>query len=941
MNPTQPKVYVLDTHSIIFQMFHAIPHMSSPNGRPTNAVFGVVRDLMNIFEQVKPEYFLCAFDLSGPTFRDELSPSYKKNRTPPPDELVAQIPMIEEVLKCMNIPHLAKEGYEADDVMATIARIGEEQGYQVVLCTTDKDCRQLITDHVSLYNLRKKLFFDAQTLKEEWGITPQQVIDYQSLVGDSADNVKGVKGIGEKTAAKLLNDFGSIDNILVRLNEVKPQRIQDAIRESYQSGELELARKLVTLNRNVPLTIDWEGWYRRAWNYEKLYELFVEFGFKTHANRVKSIMRELGQNRNANALFVAGETPISSQPVTLFPESLNDPQGIQAEEWGHPTYHLINTPEKFTGFFNQLCQQREFVFDLETTGLDPLQCELVGLAFCWSAKEAYYLPVKGPSSEPILNQSIILEQLKPIFENPEIKKANHNIKYDWIVLKNHNIEVNGIHGDSMLAHYLLNSGERTHGLDELTLKYFKHENISIEQLIGKGKKQITMDMVSTAQVCDYAAEDADAAWRLKQRLEPELDKHQLRKVYDEIEIPLITILAEMQYHGIRIDVDYLKQLSVQMQNQIDQIEKEIHKCAGHTFNIASLKELRTVLFDEMKLPVYKRTTTTNEPSTDQETLEILASEGHEVPAKLITHRQISKLKNTYVDALPALINPKTMRIHSSFNQTIASTGRLSSSEPNLQNIPARSDMGREIRQAFLPEKGWKLVTADYSQIELRMLAHLSKDPHLVEAYIQKQDIHNQVAAQVFNVKPDQVTKDMRRVAKTINFGVIYGMSATGLAQRLSIKQTEAKKFIDDYFARFPKVLEYQQALLKKTRALGYVTSIMGRKRSFDPSQIRPHSSYENRNGIEREIINMEIQASAADLIKLAMIRISQKLKENSFRAKLLLSVHDELVLEAPPQEAIVITRLIKDEMINAMKLDVPIEVAVSTGPNWLEMTELK
>ncbi len=954
MSSSKQKVYVLDTHAIVFQMFHAVPHMSSPNGRPTNAVFGVVRDLMNIFEEIKPDYFLCAFDLAAPTFRDELSPIYKKNRPAPPDDLVAQIPMIREVLDDMNVPHLALEGYEADDVMATIARAGEERGYEVILCTTDKDCRQLITENVLLYNLRKKIFFDALTLKNDWGITPQQVIDYQALVGDSADNVKGVKGVGEKTAAKLLNEFGNIDGIIAKIDEVKPPRIQAAIRESHQSGELDLARRLVTLNKNIPMNLDWEAWFRRPWNYDKLYELFVEFGFKSHANRVKSAMKGAGTAKNFNLLEALGEAPTpkaAPAPVTLFPETAEGVEEMGGEEfpfgalapeegWGG-VYHLVDTPEKFADFLGKLGEQSEFVFDLETTGLDPLQCDLVGLAFSWVEKEGYYLPVKGPITDPVLDKGEVLAQLKPIFENAEVSKSNHNIKYDWLVLKNNGITLQGIQGDSMLAHYLLNSSDRTHGLDDLTLKLFKHNNIHIEELIGKGKKQITMDMVPTAKVCEYAGEDADAALRLKHRLEPDLDKQKLRPVYDELEIPLITVIGEMEYHGIRVDTTYLTQLSQQMQTQLEGLEKEIYEIAGHEFNIASLKELRVVLYDEMKLTVHKRTITTNEPSTDQETLEILAGEGHAVPSKLIQHRQVSKLKSTYVDALPTMVNPNTKRVHSSFNQTVAATGRLSSSDPNLQNIPARTDMGREIRQAFLPAEGWKILTADYSQIELRLLAHLSKDPQLLEAYAQKQDIHNQVASQVFNVKPEEVTKDMRRVAKTINFGVLYGMSATGLAQRLSIKQPEAAKFISDYFARFPKVLDYQQALLKKTRATGYVTSIKGRKRTFDPAQIRPKSTFENRNGIEREAINMEIQASAADLIKIAMLRIHNKLKENSFRTRMLLSVHDELVFECPPQETIVVSRLIKDEMINSMRLDVPLEVAVSSGPNWLDLTEIK
>ena len=519
-------------------------------------------------------------------------------------------------------------------------------------------------------------------------------------------------------------------------------------------------------------------------------------------------------------------------------------------------------------------------------------------------------------------------------------KVNQNVKYDWLVLKSHGVEVRGVAGDSMVAHYLLHPGARSHGLDELTRVYFQHENISITELIGKGKGQKRMDEVPTARVCAYAAEDADAAWRLAGRLEADVEREGLRKLYDGLEVPLIEVLTEMESDGVRLDVPFLNTLSVQMADQLTRIESDIHAVAGKSFNIASLKQLREVLFADLKLPILKRTDKTNEPSTDEDTLEKLAAKGFELPRRLIEHRRISKLKGTYVDALPALVNPKTGRLHTSFNQAVTETGRLSSSDPNLQNVPARSDQGRQIRQAFVPREGWVLVTADYSQIELRLLAHFSGDDALRQAFAEDRDIHTAVAAQINKVPESEVTSDMRRVAKTVNFGVIYGMSAHGLGDRLGIERKEAEQFIDAYFARYPKVLDYQDALLANCRKTGRVGSILGRHRAFDPQAIRARSSYQNRSQAEREAINMEIQASAADLMKKAMLGVFRRLRGERRAARMLLSVHDELVFEVPPGEVADVTRLVREEMTGAMNLGVPLKVDVAAGPNWLNVEEV-
>lgn len=955
--PESPAtLYVIDAHALIYRMFHALAPMTSPDGRPTNATFGFTRDLLCIFDEIKPTYLVCAFDPPGGTFRDTIFPDYKKTRSPAPDDLIAQIPMIQSVMEAMRIPVLTVLNYEADDVMATLAHHGHEKGIEVYLCTNDKDCRQLLTERVRMYDLRKKTTLGPAELLADWGITPEQAVDFQALIGDSVDNVPGVVGVGEKTATKLLQAYGTLDNLVSKATEIKQAKQRENLLKAIETGDLERSRTLVRLERNVPMPLEWDKWRRQPWDNERLLGLFEEFGFRGYAARVRTAIKSAGDKapiapKNAELLAALG---LDAPMAAAKPKSGNlfaDPDEDPDSPFDHPppapppdnwnaTYTLVDTPEAFDRFLTQLKAQPRFCFDLETTGLDALQCDIVGLAFSWKEREGYYLPVRGPLGDNVLPGETTLAALKPIFEDPAIQKVNQNVKYDLLVLKSHGVDVRGVAGDSMLAHYLLHSGERSHNLDELTRKYLGHENISITELIGKGKNQKRMDQVPVARVFTYAAEDADASWRLTEMLEPQLEPMGVRTLYDTVEVPLIGVLAEMEATGIRIDVPYLKRLSEQMAIRLAALEKEIHELAGREFNIASLKQLREVLYVGLGLPVLKKTDLTGEPSTDQETLEKLAVLGHPVPRKIIEHRQISKLKGTYVDALPALVNPKTGRLHTSYNQTVAATGRLSSSDPNLQNIPARTDLGREIRQAFIPREGWQLVTADYSQIELRLLAHFSGDENMRAAYAENRDIHTQVAGEIFGVPPEAVTSDMRRVAKTVNFGVIYGMSAHGLAERLGIDRREADRFIGNYFARFSAVLTYQDNLLRKAREQGCVKSILGRQRKFDPSAIRAKSTYQSRNQGEREAINMEIQASAADLMKLALLNVSRKLKEEGLSARMLLTVHDELVFEAPVAETAALAALVRREMTEAMTLSVPLVVDVSAGPNWLDGEEL-
>jgi DNA polymerase-1 len=957
-------LFLVDAHSLIFQVFHAIPEMSSPSGLPTNALFGFTRDMLYLRTEKKPDYLVCAFDLPGPTFRSDLYADYKAHREAPPVDLTSQIPLIHQMLAALHVPELSVAGYEADDILATLARAGARRDLKVFVCTSDKDCRQLIDGRVQLFNLRKHTVFGREELQADWSVSPEQVVDFQALVGDSVDNVPGVSGIGPKTAGKLLQEFGTLDKLLEAAAELakagaaaKKQgsltpRLAQTIAEAGE--KVALSRRLVRLADDLDMPLDWDAWRVQEPDVPRLLALFKEWGFRSFADQVRNTF-----GLRAPALTTAGKRAApaltgaarrsTGQPVQgeLFPGEFDGAEepplepaevdGSLAAEWD-ATYHLVDTPEKFEAFAKELIKQQRFAIDLETTSLEPRRAELVGLAFCWQAGEAWYLAVCGPAGCPVLDPARTLERLRPVLENPAVAKVNQNIKYDQLVLREHGINLAGVVGDPMVADYLLYAGERSHSLEDLAARYLNHRVIPIEELIGKGKKQLAMEQVPPEKIAVYSGEDADAAFRLHELLAPQVSAAGLGQLYEDVEIPLIEVLAELEFNGVRLDLELLGSLSVDMEKQLAQIEREIHGLAGREFNIASPKQLREVLFDDLKLPTRRRTGVTGEASTDQETLEKLAALGHELPKKIIEHRQIAKLKGTYVDALPNLVNPKTGRVHASFNQTVAATGRLSSSDPNLQNIPVRTEQGRQIRQAFLPEAGWVLLTADYSQVELRLLAHFCGDEHLRRAFAEDQDIHSVVAAQVFGVDERDVSADMRRMAKTVNFGIIYGMSDYGLAQRLGIPREEAAAFIKAYFERYPKVLDYQQQLLSNCRKTGHVGTILGRRRAI--SGIRGNTTYQQRNQPEREAINMEIQGSAADLMKKAMLNIHRGLRLSKFQARMLLTVHDELVFEVPPAELKPVAELVEDEMTGALDLEVPLKVDVAAGPNWLDVEEV-
>ena len=953
-------IYLVDAHSLIFQVFHAIPAMTSPSGLPTNAVFGFVRDLLYLRRR-KPDYLVCAFDRPEPTFRSELFPDYKAHRESPPDDLVSQFPLIYRATEALNIPVVSHTRYEADDVLATLARAAAKRGLDVYLCTSDKDCRQLIDDHVRLYNLRKHQEFGRAELLEDWGVTPEQVVDLQALVGDAVDNVPGVPGVGVKTAAKLLQEFGTLDNLLANVDRVAGAKRKENLRSARPI--IDMSRQLVRLADDVPVALDWDAWRLRDIDAPRMLELCREFGFRTLAGEIRDLTKtaepaaQPGLFPDGDELFPFGANAASgrrepageeNQPAHAGRSPVSAEAAPTASVPWFQDYHLIDTQEKFEGFYGQLSGQKRFAFDLETTSLRPLEAEIVGLAFSWRPGEAWYLAVRGPEGAAVLDPTETLERLRQVFEDPAVAKLNQNIKYDLLVLRGRGVEVRGVSGDPMVADYLLHSGERSHNLEELARRYLNHPVIPIEDLIGKKTKkqpQLRMDQVPVDKVAVYSGEDADAAWRLGLHLESRLDGSPLRTLYDGVEVPLIEVLAELEYNGIRLDVPLLKRLSGDMARQLERIEKEIYELAGRPFNIGSLPQLRKVLFEELKLPVQGKTGVTGAPSTDQESLEKLAAldvPGSALPRKILEQRQIAKLKSTYVDALPEMVNPDTGRIHASFNQTVAATGRLSSSDPNLQNIPVRREQGREIRQAFLPAVGWRLLTADYSQIELRLLAHFTGDEALQRAFAEDRDVHTAVAAEIFGVDEQLATTEMRRMAKTVNFGVIYGMSGHGLAVRLGISRDEANRFIDAYFAKYPKVLDYQARLLKECRKTGYVSTILGRRRRIDG--VRPTSTYQQRNQPEREAINMEIQGSAADLIKLAMLHIHRRLRRDGLKSRMLLQIHDELVFEAPPAELDRLAALVREEMTTPLEkelgLRTPLKVDLAAGPNWLDVDEM-
>jgi DNA polymerase I len=925
---TKKKLFLLDAYALIYRSYYAFirnPRFNS-KGMNTSAIFGFVNTLEEILKKEKPTHIAVVFDPPFPTFRNEMYTEYKANREETPEDIRKSVPIIKQIIEAYNIPILEVPGFEADDVVGTTAALAEKNGFVTYMMTPDKDFCQLVTEKILIYKPTR-----SGNEAEVWGIDevkknfqvsePSQVIDVLGLWGDASDNVPGAPGIGEVTSKKLIGEFGSIEKLYENLEKLKP-KVQEILLNNKE--KIELSKKLVTIKQDVPLKVDFDSLRSREINAEAIKALFEELEFKTLMQRI--IPNGTAPRENAIQGMLFGSETAEQEIETTREESYKNLATI--ENTKHD-YRIVQTAEGRKSLISRLSGQKSFCFDTETSGLEVHTSTLVGLSFCFQPQEAWYVPVPDDFPEA----KALLEEFRPVMENANIEKVGQNIKFDILALKKYGIKVNGPLFDTMLAHYLLQPDLR-HNLNYLAEIYLGYQPVSIEELIGKkGKNQMNMRDVDLEKVKEYAAEDADITWQLKERLEKELQENKLIKLFQEIEMPLINVLAEMEWAGIRIDSNILETYAVELNAEADKIEKEIFDMAGMQFNLQSPKQLGEVLFEKMKIISNPSRTKTKQYSTGEDVLEKIADK-HPIIAKILDYRGLKKLVSTYVEALPKLVNSETGKIHTSFNQAIASTGRLSSTNPNLQNIPIREERGREIRKAFVPSDDKHiLLAADYSQIELRLMAHMSGDEAMIEAFRNSEDIHAATAAKIHGLKQDEVTREMRSQAKTANFGIIYGISAFGLSQRLNISREEAKKLIDGYFATYPGVKAYMDKNIHLARENGFVETIMGRKRSL--------SDINSRNAIvrgmaERNAINAPIQGSAADIIKLAMIRIRNRFEKENIHSKLVLQVHDELVFDLLKIELEAVKKIAREEMENAVSLSVPLTVDLGTGENWLE-----
>ena len=892
-------VYVIDCFSLIYQVFFGMPPMTGPAGQPINAIYGFVRDIADLLQRKTPTHIIAVFDAPGDVFRHELYPAYKENRDPMPDDLRDQIPPIKRMLAAMGIRCLELVGFEADDIMATLAEQSDVRGNKCFLVTSDKDCRQLLSDNVQMYNIRKDSYFDAGDLHDVWGVRPDQVVDFQSLVGDSVDNVPGVKQIGAKTATALLQEFGTLEDVLDNAQTLKAKNRRENLMNGREDAML--SRELVRLDRNVPIEFTWSSAVVSDVDVEQVTTLCDEFGFRTLRERL-----------------------LSSQTKPT------------AAVW-EVEYVTITSVEQLENVLREITSEHVLSIDTETTGLDSRSADLVGYSFAWEVGKAYYVPVRSMEGDVQLDGEAVRELMCGVLEDPTIRKVGQNIKFDMVVLRNHGIQLAGLFVDTMVAHYLVEPEQRNHSLDFLSERYLHHKPVSYAMLAGIGKKQVTLDQVPLEQVAYYAAEDADIPLRLYAKLVQQLEDKELLTLFQEVEMPLIAVLAELEYNGISVNVELLKTMSVRFAARIEELTSEIFTAAEQEFNIDSPKQLSKVLFEDMGLPVIKKTKTGI--STDAGVLTELSRMGvSDLPPLILEYRQVTKLKRTYVDALPELLNTLTGKVHSAFKQDVAATGRLSSTDPNLQNIPIRTPEGREIRSAFIPsEEGWKMLAADYSQVELRVLAHFSQDETLQQAFIDDEDIHSNVAAEVYDVPVDEVTAEMRRGAKAVNFGVIYGQTAFGLAKALGIENSAAAEFIDSYFRKYPGVEAFMLDTLRVAHRECRVSTILGRHRNV--ADVRDPETLKNkrqRNLAERIAINTVIQGSAADIIKVAMIAVLKRLKTDDFQARLLLQIHDELVFEVAAEEVERLTAMVREEMMSAVELSVPLKVDICVGDNWAQ-----
>jgi DNA polymerase-1 len=937
MSDNNKTLFLLDAMALVYRAYYALirsPRLTS-QGRNTNAQFGFTNTLNDLIQKEKPTHMAVVWDTHAPTERHVDFTDYKANRQEAPEDLLDAIPDIKRIVKGFNIPCLELDGYEADDIVGTIALDAAAKGYTVYMVTPDKDYGQVVRENVFIYKPGYKggtfEILGEKEVCEKWGIkNVHQVIDILGLMGDAVDNIPGIPGIGEKTAAKLLAEYNSLEEVLANADHIKGA-LGEKIRNGKESAVI--SKKLATIITNVPVEFHEEDFRLKEWNREELTAVFNELEFRGIGARI------LG---NAPAPQAAGTTPngqtdlfgnavVSKTNGTSAPDLFTEAENFNTIINTLHEYHLIDTEEKFKEFLAAALQQQEICFDTETTGTDAMLAEMVGLSFAWKKGEAYYIPCSTEADEV----KALLEKLRPLFDNDNIMWIGQNIKYDLLMLKNYGFGLKGKHFDTMLANYSIEP-EGKRGMDMLSMKYLKYQPVSIETLIGKkGKGQGNMRDVELEKIKEYAAEDADITLQLKEVFAPMLSETESEDLFYQVENPLATVLADMEFEGVGIDVDFLAEYSKDLGREIKEAEASVYRQAGVEFNLASPKQLGEVLFEKMKLDEKAKKTKTGQYATGEDVLQKLRSK-HEIIDSILVFREYSKLKSTYADSLPLMVNPKTGRIHTSFNQSVVVTGRLSSNNPNLQNIPIRTDRGREIRKAFVAvNEDHVLLSADYSQIELRVVAAISGDETMIQAFRDNKDIHKATAAKVYNVSEEEVTFEMRRNAKAVNFGIIYGQSAFGLAENLGIPRSEAKEIIDNYFKQYTSIKQYMDDSIQFAKKHGYVQTLMGRRIKLADIN---SSNQTVRGFAERVAINAPIQGSAADMIKLAMITIDKKLKTENVKARMILQVHDELVFDVPKDELEKVKALVLEGMQSAMKLpnDVPVIAESGSGKNWLD-----
>ena len=920
---------LVDGSSYLYRAFHAFPPLTNSAGEPTGAMYGVLNMLKSLISQVQPSHIAVVFDAKGKTFRDEMFEQYKSHRPPMPDDLRKQIQPLHDIIRALGIPLLVIEGVEADDVIGTLAVAASKANQKVLISTGDKDMAQLVDDNIMLINTMNNTLLDRDAVIEKYGIPPELIIDYLALMGDSADNIPGVAGVGEKTALGLLQGIGSMAEIYANLDKVAELPIRGAKKLGdkllAEKEMADLSYRLATIKTDVALDITPEQLTLGASNNDQLTEYFGRYEFKRWLNEVMNGADSITNNNEQ-------PTKINHYQATPALAQDNSDEALPAIQIDRSRYETLLTEADLNRWVEKLNQAKLFALDTETDNLDYMAANLVGISFALENGEAAYLPLQLDylGAPKTLEKTTALALLKPILENPAIKKVGQNFKYDLTIFARNGIDVQGVAFDTMLESYVLNSTGR-HNMDDLAKRYLGHQTISFEEIAGKGKNQLTFNQIPLEQAAEYAAEDADVTMKLQQVLWEKLSKEPtLEKLFKEMELPLLGVLSRMERRGVLIDSDALFLQSNEIANRLSELEEQAYVLAGQPFNLASTKQLQEILFDKLGLPVIQKTPK-GAPSTNEEVLEELAF-SHELPKVLVEHRGLSKLKSTYTDKLPQMVNPQTGRVHTSYHQAVTATGRLSSSDPNLQNIPIRNEEGRRIRQAFIAREGFTVVAADYSQIELRIMAHLSQDQGLINAFTQGKDIHRSTAAEIFGVALDEVTSEQRRNAKAINFGLIYGMSAFGLSRQLGIGRADAQSYMDLYFKRYPGVQTFMHDIREKAKAQGYVETL------FDRRLYLPDINSSNgmrRKAAERVAINAPMQGTAADIIKRAMIQLDQKL-QNDPDIAMIMQVHDELVFEVRSEKVAFYSELIKTQMESAADLVVPLIVEVGQGTNWDE-----